>query len=74
MWKKAENPLQVRIVKNSIMSHNEVIERLSIELRRIQYIIPVLCTSNQPCHDIIMEIIFKDYILCAHRQYAKSYS
>ena len=32
MWKKAKNHLQVRIADNSIMSHNEAIERLSIEL------------------------------------------
>ena len=32
MWKRAKNPLQVRIADNSIMSHNEAIERLSTEL------------------------------------------
>jgi len=32
MWKKANNHLQVRIADNSIVSHNEAIEGLSIEL------------------------------------------
>ena len=32
MWKRAKNPLQVRIADNSVMSHNEAIEGLSIEL------------------------------------------
>ena len=32
MWKIAKNPLQVMIVDNSVMSHNEAIEGLSIEL------------------------------------------
>ena len=32
MWKRAKNPLQVRIADNSIMSHNKTIEDLSIEL------------------------------------------
>ena len=29
MWKRAKNPLQVRIADNSIMNHNEAIEGLS---------------------------------------------
>ena len=32
MWKKAKNPLEVRIADNRIMSHNEAIEGLSIKL------------------------------------------
>ena len=32
--KKAKNPLQIRIVDNSIMSHNKVIEGLFIEIER----------------------------------------
>ena len=39
--KKAKNRLQVRIADNSIMSHNEAIEGLSIELEGVQCIIPV---------------------------------
>ena len=42
MWKRAKNPLQVRIADNIVMSHNEAIEGLSIELRGVQCIIPVL--------------------------------
>jgi len=30
--KRAKNPLQVRIVDNSIMSHNEAIEGLNVEI------------------------------------------
>ena len=33
IWKRAKNPLQVRIADNSIMSHNESIEVLSIEVK-----------------------------------------
>ena len=33
MWKKAKNSLQVRIVDNSIMSRNEAIEGLNIEIK-----------------------------------------
>jgi len=42
MWKRAKNPSQLRIANNSIMSHNEVIEGLPIELGGVQCIIPVL--------------------------------
>ena len=42
MWKRAKNSLQVRIADNSIMSHNEAIEELSIELGGVQCIILVL--------------------------------
>jgi len=47
MWEKTKNPLQVKIVENSIMSHNEAIEGLSIEIK-VQYIILVLSATNQP--------------------------
>jgi len=45
----------VRIVDNSIMSHNEAIEGLAIELEGVQCIIPVLWATDQPSHDIIIE-------------------
>ena len=54
MWKIAKNPLQVSIADNSVMSHNEVIEDLSIELGGVQCIIPVLWATNQPSHDMII--------------------
>ena len=54
MWKKAENPLHVRIVDNIVMSHNEAIEGLSIELGGVQCIIPVLWATDQPSHDMII--------------------
>jgi len=53
MWKKAKNPLRLRIADNSIMSHNEAIEGLSIELAGVQCIIPVLWATNQPSHGMI---------------------
>jgi len=52
--KKANNPLQVRIADNSVMSHNEVMEGLSIELGGVQCIIPVLWATNQPSRDMII--------------------
>jgi len=42
MWKRAKNSLEVRIADNSIISHNEAIEGISIELEGVQCIIPVL--------------------------------
>ena len=54
MWKKAKNPLQVRIADNSIMSHNETIEGLPIEIGGVQCIIPVLWATTQPSHDMII--------------------
>ena len=42
MWKKAKKSLKVRIANNGIMSLNEAIEELSIEIGGVQYIIPVL--------------------------------
>ena len=42
MRKKAKNPLQVMIADTSIMSHNEAIEGLSIEIVGFKCIIPVL--------------------------------
>ena len=52
--KKAKKPLQVRIADNSIMSHNETIEALNIEIGRVQCFIPVLWATNQPSHDMII--------------------
>jgi len=46
MWKRAKNPLQVRIADNSVMSYNEAIEGLSIELGGVQCIIPVLWAAD----------------------------
>jgi len=54
MWKKAKNFLQVKIVDNSIMSHNEAIEGLNIEIGWVQCVIPVLWVANQPSHDMII--------------------
>jgi len=54
MWKKAKNILQVRIADNSIMSHNEAIEGLNMEIGGVQCIIPVLWATNQPSHDMII--------------------
>ena len=47
MWKRAKNSLQVRIVDNSIMSHNEAIKGLSIELGGVQCITPILWATDQ---------------------------
>ena len=41
------------IADNSIMSHNESMERLSIKLG-VQCIIPVLWATDQPSHDMII--------------------
>ena len=46
MWKKAKNSLQVRIADNNIISHNEAVEGLNIEIRRVQCITPVLWATN----------------------------
>ena len=54
MWNCTKNPLQVRIVDNSIMSHNEAIKGLSIELGGVQYVILVLWDVDQPSHDMIV--------------------
>ena len=51
MWKKAKTPLQVRIADNSIMSHNEAIEGLNIELGGIHCVILFLWATNQPSHE-----------------------
>ena len=59
IWKRAKNPLQVRIVDNNVMSHNEAIEGLTIELGGVQCIIPVLCATDQPSHDMIIENNFQ---------------
>ena len=54
MWKKAKNPLQVMIADNTIMSHNEAIEGLSIELGGVQCVILVLWATDQPSHNMII--------------------
>ena len=54
MWKKAKNPLQVRIADNSIMSYNEAIEGLSVELGGVQCIIPILWATDRSSHDMII--------------------
>ena len=54
MWKRAKNNLQITIVDNSIMNLSEAIEGLSIELGRVQCIIPVLWATDQPSHDMII--------------------
>ena len=59
MWKRAKNILQVRIANNSIMSYNEVIEGLRIELGGVQYKILVLWATDQPRLDIIIENNFQ---------------
>ena len=51
---KSQNSLQIRKVDNSIMSYNESIEGLSIELGRLQCIIPVLWATDQPSYDMII--------------------
>jgi len=35
IWRKAKNPLQVRIADNSIMSRNEAIEGLNVEIEGV---------------------------------------
>ena len=59
MWTKAKRSLQVRIADNSIMSHNEAIEGLSIELGGVQYIMPILWATDQPSYDMIIENNFQ---------------
>ena len=57
--KKAKSHLQVRTADNSIMSHNEAIEGLSIELGGIQCIILVLWATDKPSHDMIIRNNFQ---------------
>ena len=67
IWKKVKNHLQVRIVDNSIMSHDETIEGLFIELGGVQYSIPVLWATDQPSYDMIIGNNFQRlYSLCTH--------
>ena len=54
MWKRAKNHLQVRIADNSVMSHNEVIEGLFIELGGVKCIIPFLWATDQLSQDMII--------------------
>jgi len=66
---KAKNPLQVRIGNSSIMSHNEAIESLTIELEGIHCVIPVLWATNQPSHDMIIGNNFQRlYSTCTQTQ------
>ena len=55
MWEKDKNSLQVRIADNSIMSYNETIDGLSIELGGVQCIISVLWATDQPSYDMIIK-------------------
>ena len=65
IWKRGKCPSQVRMTNNSIMSHNEAIEGLSIELGGVQCITPVLWAADQPSHDMIIENNFqKSYCPC----------
>ena len=48
------NPIQVRIANNSIISHKETIEGLSIEIGRVKFIIPIIWIANQPTHDMVI--------------------
>ena len=59
MWKRAKNAFQVRIADNSIMSHNEAIEGLPIELGGVQFHIIVLWATDQPSYDMIIKNNFK---------------
>ena len=54
MWKKAKNPLQVRIADNNIKNYNEAIEGLNIEISWVQCVILILWATNQPSHDMII--------------------
>jgi len=67
MWKRAKNPLQVRIVDNCAMSHNEAIEGLSIESGGVQVVNQFYRLLVNPLMIWLLEIIFKDYILHALR-------
>ena len=49
----------MRLANNSIMSHYKAIKGLSIELRGVQYIIPVLWATDQPSHGMIIENNFQ---------------
>jgi len=64
MWKKEKNSLQVRIADNGLMSHNETIEGLNIEIGEVQYVILVLWATKifqrlySPCIQTKNQIIF----------------
>lgn len=53
-WRKAKNPLPIRVANNSIMSHYKAIKGLSIEIGGAQCIIPILWVTDQPSHDVII--------------------
>ena len=47
------------------MRHNEATERLSVEIRGVQYITPVLWATDQPSSDIVIGNNFQVlYSLC----------
>ena len=51
------------------MSHNEAIEGLNIELRRINCVIPDLWATNQPSHNMIIGNNFqRPYSPCTYTQ------
>jgi len=54
-----KNSSQDRIASSSITSYNEAIEVLSIEVGRVQCIIWILCTTDQPFHEMINEKNFQ---------------
>ncbi|XP_021721370.1 uncharacterized protein LOC110688928 [Chenopodium quinoa] len=59
LWKKAKNPMQVRIANNSVMMHTEIIEDLKIKIGGVQCVIPILWATDQPSHDMIIENNFQ---------------
>jgi len=66
MWKRPKNPLQVRVADNSIMSHNEAIQGLNVNIGGVQCVILVIWATNQPSHDKIIENNFQRlYSPCA---------
>jgi len=66
-WKRAKNPLQVRIANNSIMNHNKAVKGSFIELGGVQCIILVLWTTDKPSHDMIVGNNFQRlYCPCTH--------
>ena len=54
-----------RIADNSIMSHNEATEWLSIKIGGVQCIISIVWATDQPSHDMIIGSNFQRlYSLC----------
>jgi len=52
------------------MSHNEAIDELNIKIGGVQYVIPVLCATNQPSDDMIIGKYFQ--MLCSPCRQTKS--